>query len=300
MCSLRFLKKVSILLEWLPNPNHVALFAGKQKGFFEEQGIDLKIHKAPSTDPLQMLTTKQTDLIVYYLPRTLLAVSLGAPFCVIGKLIQEPLDCILVLSNSPFFELKDLKAKKIGIADSSYSTLMLDTFFHNAGPKNHKKSIVNFDLTTALLMGNVDAIYGCYWNVETEQIRSLGKETRYFTTTSFGVPAHEELVIVGIKGSPFTEKDFTDRFQRALNKSMNFAISEQKEAFKLYLSLNPEKEEKTINWEEKAWEKTIPILPRSQDFSKSAIIKLSDWLLEKKIISTKVDPEEIFSLLRKE
>src|SRR6476660_6898990 len=37
------LKKVSVVLDWTPNTNHTGLYVAQEKGFYEEEGINLKI-----------------------------------------------------------------------------------------------------------------------------------------------------------------------------------------------------------------------------------------------------------------
>ncbi|MDB6080925.1 MAG: hypothetical protein JWO53_197, partial [Chlamydiia bacterium] len=65
-------RSVNLMLDWLPNPNHVPLYAGKSLNFFKDEGIDLTLSKAASLDPLQPLTSRQMDLVISYFPRTIL------------------------------------------------------------------------------------------------------------------------------------------------------------------------------------------------------------------------------------
>ena len=37
------LKKVTVILDWVPNTNHTGLYVAKDKGYFKEQGLDVNI-----------------------------------------------------------------------------------------------------------------------------------------------------------------------------------------------------------------------------------------------------------------
>jgi ABC-type nitrate/sulfonate/bicarbonate transport system substrate-binding protein len=39
------LKKVTMLLDWVPNTNHTGLYVAKSKGYFEEEGLDVSIEQ---------------------------------------------------------------------------------------------------------------------------------------------------------------------------------------------------------------------------------------------------------------
>jgi ABC-type nitrate/sulfonate/bicarbonate transport system substrate-binding protein len=43
------LKKVTVILDWTPNTNHTGLFVAKDKGYYEQEGLDVNIIQ-PSAD----------------------------------------------------------------------------------------------------------------------------------------------------------------------------------------------------------------------------------------------------------
>jgi putative hydroxymethylpyrimidine transport system substrate-binding protein len=69
-----------------------------------------------------------------------------------------------------------------------------------AARKNRPKSIklinVNFQLTSALLTGQVDAVIGGYRNIEALELKLQGKDPQVMNVEDYGVPAYDELVIV--------------------------------------------------------------------------------------------------------
>lgn len=286
------IQPLHLMLDWLPNPNHVPLYAGKKMKFFEEEGFDLHLTKAVSMDPLQPLSARQVDLVISYFPRTLCACIKGAQMKVVGKLIKEPLDCFLVLEESSIKTPADFVGKTIGISESHFTAGFLNTIFLNAFHSVPKKQNVNFELSSALLTKQVDIIYGAFWNIEPEQISSLGKSVRSFTITEFGVPQYDELVIVAQNSSEFSKPEMAAKFQRALQKSINYSLQNPDHAFDLYFEANPDKGESARIWEERAWKKTMPVLAREQAFSSEQLQTLIRWLCDNKIIEEVVDEKQ--------
>ena len=275
---------VHLVLDWLPNPNHVPLYAGQKLHFFEEEGIALKITKADALDPLQPLLVGRVDLVISYFPRTMAACMKSASVKMVGKLIQEPLDSVIVLDESPIRKPEDLSGKLVGLSDSHFTTGFFQALFSQYGKEPPKKQNVNFDLATALISKQVDAIYGAFWNIEPEQIASFGIQTRSFPVTAFGVPDYDELVIVAASNTKWSSDEFVQRFQRALQKSIDYSIAHPDEAFELYMQANPDKGDKIRSWEEKAWKKTIPTLATSQQFSKEQMETFMSWLKKMNIL----------------
>lgn len=290
-------RPVQLMLDWLPNPNHVPLYVGKSLQFFKEEGINLTLTKAASLDPLQPLTTKQVDLVISYFPRTILACSKDAQVKIVGKLIQEPLDCLIVLEDSDITSPENLSNKLIGLSDSHFTTYFLDALFTSVvPPPPPRKQNVNFDLAGALVAKQVDAIYGAFWNIEPEQIAAQGYKTRCFPVTDFNIPDYDELVIVASKNSYYSSKEFVERFQRALQKSIDFSIAHPEDAFQLYLAENVDKSVKVQAWELKAWKKTLPALARSQSFSLLKVTTFINWFAKKGIITKEPRADECIML----
>src|ERR1700757_5075619 len=60
-------EKVTLTLDWTPNPDHVGLYDARDTGLFAKAGLDVTI-RAPSdaTTPLKLVGVGRTDLAVIY------------------------------------------------------------------------------------------------------------------------------------------------------------------------------------------------------------------------------------------
>lgn len=51
------LEKVTVVLDWTPNTNHTGLFVAKEKGYFEDAGLDVEIQQPPEDGATLMVSS---------------------------------------------------------------------------------------------------------------------------------------------------------------------------------------------------------------------------------------------------
>ncbi len=274
-------KETRLILDWLPNPDHVPFYAGVEQGIFAKYGIDLKIIKVNDPgDALPYLLSGQTELAITYMPHTLSAIEQGTPIEVAAVLIKEPLNCFLFRKMDGIVSLEDLSGKVIGYCTDGYDTAFLKVLLAKNLIKPKELRNVSFDLVTTVATKQVDAVYGTCWNIESALLRSQGIESGYFSLAQFGVPDYYELIIVAKKDFSKSHPVLADHFKKALQESIDFAKSNPEEAFKMYLKANPDKSEKTRQWELEAWYNTIPALVESQVLDTELWNRFAAWMRE--------------------
>ncbi|MDF2550183.1 MAG: hypothetical protein K0S07_1250 [Chlamydiales bacterium] len=287
-------EKTRLMLDWLPNPDHVPLYVGLEQGYFQEEGIDLDILKVRDPgDVIPYLTSKQAEIGITYMPRTLESMSRGARVKLLGSLFDEPLNCF-IFRKGAFHKPEDLSQAVIGTSGSSFGKIFLNAVYKTRGIEPKATIVVNFDIAAALASKRVDAVYGAYWNIQPEQLKAMNIETGFFRIGEFGIPNYLELIFVAAEGSKQAEKDFVEKFQRALQKSIDYSCQHPEEAFHIYLQHNPDKSQSIQAWERKAWLNTIPVLAKTQENDVQLWQEFYDWLVEHEVTQASFDWQRIF------
>lgn len=233
-------EKLTVMLEWFVNPDHAPMVIAKERGLFEERGLDVEL--LPPADPSavpRLVSAKQADIGVHYQPNLYLDHAAGLPLVRFGTLVETPLNTITVLADGPVKTLADLKGKKIGFSVSGFEDAMLKRILEKDGIKLDDVELinVNFALTSSLLGGQVDATVGGFRNFELTQIRLAGGKAHAFFPEEHGVPVYDELIFVAHKelaGDPRLP-----RFLKAVEEAAIFLTNHPQEAWQLFIKAYP-------------------------------------------------------------
>lgn len=233
-------EKLTVMLEWFVNPDHAPMVIAKERGLFEEQGLEVEL--LPPADPSavpRLVSAKQADIGVHYQPNLYLDHAAGLPLVRFGTLVETPLNTITVLADGPVKTLADLKGKKIGFSVSGFEDAMLKRILEKDGIKLDDVELinVNFALTSSLLGGQVDATVGGFRNFELTQIRLAGGKARAFFPEEHGVPVYDELIFVAHKKLAGDTR--LPRFLKAVEEAAIFLTNHPQEAWQLFIKAYP-------------------------------------------------------------
>jgi putative hydroxymethylpyrimidine transport system substrate-binding protein len=192
-------QSLNLMLDWLPNADHVGLYQALADGAFRSAGLNVSVHVPtnPAT-PLQLLQAGKVDVAISYEPELMLARDKGAPLVAIGAIVQRPLTSIVSLRDKHITSPARLRGKRVGDAGIPYQHAYLQTILKHAGvPVNSVQEVnVGDNLVGSMLSGRVDATLGAYWNYEAIQLRQAGKHPNVIHVENAGVPNYDELVLV--------------------------------------------------------------------------------------------------------
>lgn len=249
-------EKLSLMLDWFVNPNHGPIVIAKQKGYFEQHGINVDIQEPadPSTPP-KLVAANKVDLAITYQPNLTMDVAEGLPLVRTATLIATPLNTLMMLDNGQKPDLKDLKGKKIGIALAGNEEANVGTMLKSAGVNYADVSMINvgWALSASLASGKVDAIWGGLRNFETNQLALEGYQAISFYPEEHGVPSYDELVIVA-NHEHYNQKAVI-AFNHALEQAVTYIVNHPKQAWREFVAYSPDTLDNELN--HKAWQDTL-------------------------------------------
>ncbi len=233
--------KLTVLLDWFVNPDHAPLIVAREGGYFERAGLDVElIAPADPSAPPKLVAAGQADIAVTYQPDFMLQLKEGLPLLRLGVLVETPLNSLVVMKDGPVKTLADLKGRTIGYSVAGFEDLYVAVLLKSAGltVKDVTLVNVNFNLTTSLMAGQVDAVIGAFRNFELTQLRIEGKEGTAFYPEEHGVPAYDELIYV-------TQDELRDdprlgRFLAAVEEATIFLTNHPDEGLAMFLKAHPD------------------------------------------------------------
>jgi putative hydroxymethylpyrimidine transport system substrate-binding protein len=211
----------SLMLDWVPNADHVGIYQALSEGDFAQAGLNVQV-RVPSdpATPLQLVAAGKVDAAISYEPEVMLARDRGLPVVSVAAVVQKPLTSIISLGSKRIHTPRQLRGKTVGDAGIAYQHAYLQTILAQAGvPSNKVKEVnVGANLVPAMLSGRVDATLGGYWNYEAIQLEQRRKHPNVIRMEQVGVPTYDELVLVVRRSTIANETDALRRFVQALGR----------------------------------------------------------------------------------
>jgi putative hydroxymethylpyrimidine transport system substrate-binding protein len=213
--------RLSLMLDYLPNADHVGIFRAQANGDFARAG--LKVDVQTPSDPasvLKLVAAGKVDVAISYEPEVLLARAQGLNVSAIAGVVNRPLTSLISLPKAKIASAKDLKGKTVGTAGIPYQTAYLQTIVKRAGlqPGDVKQVNVGFNLNGALVSGKVDATLGGFWNYEGVQLQQQHRDPVIVPVDRLGVPSYDELVLVARVDTLNKKESSIRRLVRALSQ----------------------------------------------------------------------------------
>jgi putative hydroxymethylpyrimidine transport system substrate-binding protein len=225
-------RALTLMLDYLPNPDHVGLYEALASGQFAKAGLDVKVQTpGDPAAPLQLLQAGKVDLAISYEPELLIARDKGAQLVSVGAIAQVPLTSLMSLKprlRAP----RSLRGGRVGTAGIPYQSAYLTTILAQAGvPRDAvKETNVGFNLVPAMLSRRVDATLGAFWNVEGVQLERAGKRPSIIRMEQVGVPTYDELILVARKDTLAAHGDDVRAFVQALARGYEAARADPRAA----------------------------------------------------------------------
>ncbi|MEK4303101.1 ABC transporter substrate-binding protein [Oceanobacillus sp. FSL K6-0251] len=293
---------VSIMLDWYPNAVHSYLYVAEEKGYFEEEGIDVDIQfPANPTDPLSLAASGNVTMGLYYQPDVIAArANENIPVKSVAAIVREPLNHIVYRSDDPVNSPKDLEGKQVGYPGIPVNEAIVQTIVEHDGGNYEKVDMLNveFELGSSLISEQVDAVSGMYVNHEVPVLRSEGYDIDFINPVDYGVPHFYEIVAVTSDETWEEEQKNIEAFWRAARKGYDFMIENEEEALQILLDHQDEGNfplEKEIETESLSI--LLPKMESEQGFGsqeKASWEETAKWLKEYGVIKEIPNIDDIF------
>jgi putative hydroxymethylpyrimidine transport system substrate-binding protein len=282
--------RLTVMLDWFINPDHAPLYVALERGYFAEQGLDVRF-VAPSdpNDPPKLVAAGRADIAVSYQPQLHLQVAQGLPLRRIATLVATPLNSLVVLADGPIQTIADLKGKKVGFSVGGFEDALLGAMLERHGLTLDDIELinVNFSLSPSLISEQVDAVIGAFRNFELNQMDILNRPGRAFFVEEEGVPSYDELILVA-NANNLDDPRLT-RFLTALEQGVQYLVNHPNESWQLFIKGRSDLDDELNR---RAWAATLPrfaLRPAALDRGRYA--RFAEFLKERGMLETVLPTE---------
>ncbi|KFI94455.1 ABC transporter substrate-binding protein [Bifidobacterium stellenboschense] len=288
------LKKVTFMLSWAPDTNHIGVYVAKNKGWFKDQGLDVDIVAVAQAGAEQAVNNGNADFALSNLTNVGMYNLKGAHLKQVLQVQQKPsaIWCALA-SNTAVKSPKDLDGKTFATFGSNESDAVVRRMIQTDGGKGEfDKVTVGTSTFKTLESGKAD-FGGFYATWEGVQADMYGPKLNCFTEPDYGVPGNADAIGVITSDKTIKENpDLVKKFTQATQKGYEYAYSHPDDAADILVKEAPE-----ANLEKKFVRKSMQTIVDGQYWGDPAKIKDGSFVLG---TNDFVEPQKYFDFLAQE
>lgn len=287
-------EKLTLMLEWFPNVDHLPLFVAQQEGYFADEGLEVEI-LAPSdtSSSFKLALAGTVDLAVTYETQVLRSAAEGLSSVVVGKLVEHPLNVLLYEKDKGIEGLADLSGRELGFTEPTIGQ-MWDLALKTAGVTGYSTVDIQFAVVPSIVSGRVAGVMGGYRNYEFVELKEKGYDPAFFTLADCGFPDFCELVFTTSPETAEKRMGAIRSFRKALERATAYIAEKPESALEDLFKTVPEADR---HLETAVFVETKDLFPASQALNAEKWQAYADFIAEGGILAGKVD---VSSLLWKE
>ena len=227
-------KSVTFMAGFRPQANlpFVAAYVAEEKGYFDEQGLDVDIQHSTG-EHLNLLMAREVDFTTVDANSVLnRRAEPGLPIVAIALFGQRGQQTFLALSDSGISAPKDWEGKTFGYKVSIPPDYLAILEAEGVDRSRIQEVRVGFD-PRVLTEGQVDVL-AAFKSNEPNIIRGLGFDVNMFDAADYGVPTLGLTYIVR-QDQIDEDSDTVERFLKATMKGLEFASANTEETLDIVL-----------------------------------------------------------------
>jgi ABC-type nitrate/sulfonate/bicarbonate transport system substrate-binding protein len=230
----------TVVLDWTPNTNHTGMYVALAKGWYKQQGLDVKILPyASGTSPEVLVASGKADVAVSNTEGVVATAATGNPVVSIAAIIQHNTSGFLARSDNGITRPRDLDGKIDGDSETPIEDAILHTIITKDGGKGvFKHANLDVDSMQALANKKID-FFWAFEGWEFIQAKQQGIPVVYFPSLKYGIPDYYTPVLVASPAEIKQKPELLKKFMTATSKGYNYAIQHPKEAADILISTTP-------------------------------------------------------------
>jgi len=234
--------KVVLLLNWYVYSEHAPFFLGKERGYFEQEGIDLDIQEGRGSGVTVQAVAAGTATFGYAdVPTMIKAASKGAPVTAVGVALQTSPMSVMGFADKNIRKPEDIKGKIVAVTPGDSMSQIWPLFLKKTNLKDTDFKQVAGDAQTklnAVINGQADLLLGYVMDQAIKLQDATQKQIYPIRFADYGINMVSSGIIVQ-KDFLKTKPDVVKRFMRAATRSLEEAAKNPDAAVDAMLKANP-------------------------------------------------------------
>jgi len=235
-------EKVTLMLNWYVYSEHAPFFLGKEKGFYEAEGIDLDIQEGRgSAVTVQAVAAGSATFGYVDVPTMIKAAAKGAPVRAVGVALQVSPMAVMGFADKNVKTAKDIIGKTVAMTPGDSMSQIWPLFLKKAGLEESQFKTVSGDAQTklnAVINGQADVLLGYVMDQNIKLQDATKKQVLVVRFADYGVNLISSGIVAN-KETLSTKGDLVKRFMRASTRALEEAEKNPEAAIAATLKAQP-------------------------------------------------------------
>lgn len=292
--------KVTLRMSWFPYADYAVYVVGLEKGFYKEEGIDLKIEATKGSGlTTKLIGNREAEFASASGETTLIARTKGMPLKVLATLHQTSPVSIVSLKEKGIAEPKDLEGKSLASDPNSMKHKQFQALCEKNGVDIEKIEILPIKGSdfVHILKGRADCMLA-FGYIADALLKRKGHDINEIKLADYGIDVYSMSLITNedlIEERPGLVK----KFVRAAMKSWEYAVSHPNETVQAYVDKYPE-----LKKEDQYYQVLEVISLMQNDYTREHGLgyqsrqkwqKTRDLLYEQGLLGKKIDVNQVYT-----
>lgn len=278
-----------ISLDWVPNTNHTGLYVAQDKGYFAEEGLEVKIVQPSEDSASTLVATNRADLGIYFQPNMVSKLVKDVPITAVAAIAQHNTAGLMSLKSLGATNPKDLNGKRYSTWEDPIDDA---TVAHIVGDDLVKIPGEATDATVALRMNQFDYILAYYgWDGIHAQVQ--GVDTNFFFLKDYEpIFDYYSPVIIANNATLASNPDKIKHALAAIKKGYVYAAQNPEDSAKILVKYAPETNEALAMASQKYL--SAQYLDENGDWGKFDYDRWNrfyEWVYDNKLIDNPLPPQ---------
>ena len=290
--------KITVVLDWTPNTNHTGIYAAKDLGYYEEEGLDVTIIQPGNGTSDQLVASGKAQFGVSYQESVTLARLQDIPIVSIAAVIQHNTSGFYSKEDKGIKTPKDFENKRYGGWGSPIEKATLKALMDKDGGDVEKVKIITSGDTDffASSENSIDFAWGFEaWTGMEAKVRNIPvnyiKLSDYNKNLDYYTP-----VIITNEKMISQNSDIVKKFMQATKMGYQYSWENPEQAAEILLKNAPELNKELVTESQKFLAKEYKSDAAYWGEQKPEVWEnYMNWLYDNKLIDKKTDISKAFT-----
>jgi len=260
------LTPVTFMLDWVPNTNHTGIFVAQAKGYFKEEGLDVKIIQPGEVRPEGAVASGAADFGISFQEIVTLSRADKIPIVSVAAVLQHNTSGFASAAGKNVKSPADFEGLTYGSFGTPFEAPTLEVLMKCSGADFKKLKIVDIGFSDPLALiaaGQIDLAWIFYgWQGFQAQQQGVALNVAMMEDYFDCIPDYYTPVVIASESTIAGKPEVVRAFMKALSRGYDFAAKNPAESAEVLLASVPELDPALVkasqNWLSKYYEADAP------------------------------------------